>query len=186
VTDSDRQGSRKVILAIDFDGTLTKGYDCMELQEYAKEALTIFHEMGCEMILWTCRDGKSLDKAKEFLKEQGLLGFFSKINEGSENSLYPDTRKILADFYIDDRNLWGFRGWKEAVMEIKKKTYPGGKTREKIIADMCFTYRHDFGIRKEKDGIESGVTEREANDIWKKMAQIYDNDISPLLKSKEN
>ena len=65
------------------------------------------------------------------------------------------------------------------------------KTKEQIITDMCYTYRHDFGLRKEEgdQSWTSGMTEQEAKMLYKQMEQIYNNDIEPILehyKGKEN
>jgi hypothetical protein len=54
------------------------------------------------------------------------------------------------------------------------------KTREEIINAMCYTWRHDFGLDKD-DSLSSGMTAMERVLLWNAMAQIFDNDISPLL-----
>ena len=46
---------------------------------------------------------------------------------------------------------------------------------------MCYTWRHDFGLDKDHDSLSSGVTAIERVLLWNAMAQIFDNDISPLL-----
>ena len=57
------------------------------------------------------------------------------------------------------------------------------KTREEIINSMCFTWRHDFGLDKhpDDDSFVAGMTAIERVLLWNAMAQIFDNDISPLL-----
>jgi len=55
------------------------------------------------------------------------------------------------------------------------------KTREEIINSMCYTWRHDFGLDKDHDSLSSGMTAMERVLLWNAMAQIFDNDISPLL-----
>lgn len=58
------------------------------------------------------------------------------------------------------------------------------KTKEEIITDMCYTYRHDYGLRK-KDGEPnwtSGMTEQDAKMLYKTMEQIYNNSIEPIFK----
>lgn len=61
------------------------------------------------------------------------------------------------------------------------------KTREEIINNMCMTFRHDYGLRISEDdrmySLNSGMTEREAQALYNDMAQIFDNDIAPLLDS---
>ena len=57
------------------------------------------------------------------------------------------------------------------------------KTREEIINSMCYTWRHDFGLDKhpDDDSFVAGMTAIERVILWNAMAQIFDNDISPLL-----
>lgn len=65
------------------------------------------------------------------------------------------------------------------------------KTREEIITSMCYTYRHDYGLVKEADPggytfpLESGMTQSERTTLWNTMAQIFDNDIKPILEYYE-
>lgn len=60
------------------------------------------------------------------------------------------------------------------------------KTREEIIHAMCITYRHDYGLTKiEECNISCGVTIEEKTRIWNTMAQIFDNDIQPILTELE-
>jgi hypothetical protein len=57
--------------------------------------------------------------------------------------------------------------------------------RENIITNMCFTYRHDYGIIKsEVGGLSSGMTQEERTYLWNTMAQIFDNDIAPHMEFK--
>ena len=65
------------------------------------------------------------------------------------------------------------------------------KTKEEIINDMCYTYRHDFGLRKgpNEPTWTAGMTEQDAKMLYKTMEQIYNNDIEPVIdhyKGKEN
>ena len=51
---------------------------------------------------------------------------------------------------------------------------------------MCLTYRHDYGLDKDPDGvIDSGMTSRERQALWNQMAQIFDNDISPNMEFRK-
>jgi len=60
------------------------------------------------------------------------------------------------------------------------------KTREEIITDMCYTYRHDYGLDKDPNDPSwlSGMTPDERKGLWETMAQIYDNDIAPIMDLK--
>jgi hypothetical protein len=63
------------------------------------------------------------------------------------------------------------------------------KTREQIITDMCYTWRHDYGLDKqEHDGpgglISCGLTQDERDRLWRQMAQLFDNNIAPNMVFK--
>jgi hypothetical protein len=63
--------------------------------------------------------------------------------------------------------------------------------KEKIIHDMCMTYRHDYGLRKQPNDPPwtSGMTEEDAKSLYKVMEQIYNNNIEPVInhyKDREN
>jgi hypothetical protein len=102
------------ILAADYDGTLFEdsfpesGAPKQNIIDRVKE----FIEYGAEVVLWTCREGKALDEAVSRCKEMGIE--FVAINENAPSQLkYMEeekkkgdifaTRKIFADFYLDDR-----------------------------------------------------------------------------------
>ena len=59
--------------------------------------------------------------------------------------------------------------------------------REEIINSMCLTFRHDYGLVISEDDrmytLNSGMTEREREALFNNMAQIFDNDIAPLVDS---
>lgn len=63
------------------------------------------------------------------------------------------------------------------------------KTREQIITSMCYTWRHDYGLRK--GGAEdygtvysAGLTDQDAKALWNQMAQVFDNSIAPHMEIK--
>ena len=63
--------------------------------------------------------------------------------------------------------------------------------KEQTITDMCYTYRHDYGLRKEPNDPSwtAGMTEQDAKMLYKTMEQIYNNNIEPLIeyyKGKQN
>jgi hypothetical protein len=65
------------------------------------------------------------------------------------------------------------------------------KTKEEIITSMCYTYRHDYVLRKQEGepSWTSGMTTKDAEMLYKTMEQIYNNDIEPILehyKGKQN
>lgn len=54
---------------------------------------------------------------------------------------------------------------------------------DKLIYDMCMTYRHDFGLNKKPDDPPwvAGMTDIERQGLIKTMRQIFENNIKPLL-----
>ena len=57
-------------------------------------------------------------------------------------------------------------------------------TKEETIYNMCMTYRHDYGLRKEPGDPSwtAGMTEEDAKMLYKTMESIYNHNIEPLLK----
>ena len=93
-----------MVIAIDFDGTITERNEFPhigKIREHAIEAIKNLQKHGHKCVLWTCRFGVSLAAAREKLQELGL------ILDGYNESPYElDSRKIVADVYIDDKNVF--------------------------------------------------------------------------------
>lgn len=107
------QNLRPTIYAIDFDGTLceNKYPDIGTPNRRIIEFCIDRKEKGDKLILWTCRTGERLKEAVEWCKEQGLD--FDAVNENLPERIAEfggDTRKISADFYIDDKNMEVWHG----------------------------------------------------------------------------
>lgn len=106
------------IIAVDFDGTLC-GNKWPEIGEANEELIDYLRDRqknGDKLILWTCRVGDMLQKAVEWCKEKELV--FDAINENLPEIIKnfgSDTRKIFANEYIDDRNIWPL---KEGVADV--------------------------------------------------------------------
>lgn len=110
-----RTGGDKIyppILAVDFDGTLTKEDDYKYFNEHyknenlikegAREVLQELHKKGCFIILWTCREyGDGLEEALEFCAVNNIP--IDAVNENHPDMCFP-CRKISASYYIDDRS----------------------------------------------------------------------------------
>ena len=60
------------------------------------------------------------------------------------------------------------------------------KSKEQIITDMCYTYRQDYGLDKDPNSPSwcAGMTPEERKGLYNTMAQIYDNDILPVMETK--
>lgn len=109
--------TRKVI-AIDFDGTITKENkypEVGEFREYAKEAINNLAKNNC-IVIWTCRYGEELKKAVEALQSAGII--FDYVNESPYDELNPKMRKIIADLYIDDRGYGAVIDWKQIDKDL--------------------------------------------------------------------
>lgn len=96
-----------MIYAVDFDGTLCEnafpdiGAPRNEIIDFIKNR----RADGDKIILWTCRSGQTLLSAVEWCHSLGL--HFDAVNDNlSENiaCFNNNSRKVSADFYIDDRN----------------------------------------------------------------------------------
>ena len=94
------------VFAVDFDGTLCEnkwphiGRPRYDMINWVKD----LRNNGHPVILWTCRDGMALVNALVWCAEHGL--FFDAVNDNLEahKTLFGgNSRKILADFYIDDK-----------------------------------------------------------------------------------
>ena len=107
--------------AIDFDGTLVEdrwpyiGNPNMRLIRWLKRK----QKFGCEITLWTCREGKLLNAALAFLKNECRF-VPNWVNESSPERIKQfgnDPRKVYYDVLIDDRaNSCGFK------LPFKKET----------------------------------------------------------------
>jgi hypothetical protein len=100
-----------MIIAVDFDGVLVEdafpniGKTDPVMVRYVK----LLIEAGHEVVLWTCRVDTPLEKAIEWCNQHGL--YFCAVNDNAPSNKtkysgeYPNgTRKVYADYYIDDHN----------------------------------------------------------------------------------
>lgn len=105
---------QSLIIAVDFDGTIVEhAYPAIgEVQLFAFETMRELQKRGHRLILWTYRSGKELDEAVEFCRQKGIE-FYAVNKNYPEEQFNPDkiSRKINADWFIDDRNIGGFLGW---------------------------------------------------------------------------
>lgn len=112
--------TEKYTIAVDFDGTIVE-------DEYPKigkpiifafETLKKLQEDGHRLILWTYRKGKGLNEAVQFCKDNGIV-FYAVNKSFPEEEFDPKySRKINADFFIDDRNIGGLKSWGEIYLEL--------------------------------------------------------------------
>lgn len=110
-------------IAVDFDGTLVEdkypriGKD----MPFAFEALRMFMQRGYFLILWTSRTGESLDEAVEYCRKKGIE--FYAVNKNYKEEVPQDgfPRKIIADYFIDDRDVFARINWQEIYIKILEK-----------------------------------------------------------------
>ena len=57
------------------------------------------------------------------------------------------------------------------------------KSKEEIITDMCYTYRHDYGLANDPSDPSwvAGMTPDERKGLFNTMKQIYENNIEPMV-----
>ncbi len=118
-----------MVIAVDFDGTIVKHKFPAIGKEipFAIECLKLLQKKGHTIILWTYRSGKELDEAVRFCAKRGL--HFNAVNNNYEDEEFDNTysRKIYADIYIDDRNIFGIPEWSKMYELINKKDINPGR-----------------------------------------------------------
>jgi hydroxymethylpyrimidine pyrophosphatase-like HAD family hydrolase len=103
-------------IAVDFDGTIVEHkYPAIGKEiPFATETLRTLSEEGHKLILWTSRDGELLGEDLKFCRERGLA-FYAVNSNYPPGALFTNKAgrscKVVADVYIDDRNLGGLPDW---------------------------------------------------------------------------
>jgi hydroxymethylpyrimidine pyrophosphatase-like HAD family hydrolase len=102
-------------IAIDFDGTIVEhSFPTIGKEKlFAFDTLRELQKQNHQLILWTSRVGRELDEAIDFCRARGVE--FYAVNKNYPEEVFDETisRKIVADIYIDDRNIGGLPGWGE-------------------------------------------------------------------------
>ena len=116
--------SPTLTIAIDFDGTIVENKypEIGKPLLFAFETLKKLQEDGHNLILWTYRKGTRLEEAVTFCKNNSISFYAVNKSYPEENFDESLSRKILADIFIDDRNIGGMMGWGEIYQIISKKT----------------------------------------------------------------
>ena len=98
-----------MVIAVDFDGTIVehKYPEIGKEKPFAIQTLRMLQREGNRVILFTSREGELLDDAIAFCHDRGL-DFYAVNSNQPADALFPrQTSKVIADVYIDDRNLGG-------------------------------------------------------------------------------
>lgn len=115
-------------IAIDFDGTIVEDkYPEIGAElPFATETLRMLIQDRHRLILWSVREGQTLEDAVKWCRDRGVE--FYAVNKD-----YPEeepeknqhfSRKIKADYFIDDRGIAGLPDWGQIYQMIKEhKTY---------------------------------------------------------------
>lgn len=109
-------------IAVDLDGTLTKGGKYRgpdhfaDIRDGAKEALDKFKKLGYRIIIFTVRGDKQ--KVSDWLDENEIP--FDHVNENPDQPS-DSSGKVLADIYIDDRAVSARNDWPDIVRKVKKR-----------------------------------------------------------------
>lgn len=115
------------VIAIDFDGTITKENLYPKIGDLRENAKRVINKLAKDNVIciWTCREGKQLEDVYKYLNLHEIT--YHYINASPYDNLNPDMRKIIADIYIDDHNLYaeGNIDWKQ----IEKYFYPNNKKK---------------------------------------------------------
>ncbi|MCH2194512.1 BT0820 family HAD-type phosphatase [Kordia sp.] len=113
-----------LLIAVDFDGTIVEdAYPKIGSPKiFAFETLKRLEQDGHRLILWTYRSGKKLDEAVAFCKDNDII--FYAVNNSYPEEVFEGkvSRKINADYFIDDRNIGGFIGWGEIYQLLTNQT----------------------------------------------------------------
>ena len=101
-------------IAVDFDGTIVdhKYPEIGKEKPFAIETLIQLQQEGNRLILWTSREGELLEAAIKFCHDRGL-DFYAVNSNQPRGALFASQAgtKIIADVYIDDRNIGGLPDW---------------------------------------------------------------------------
>ena len=117
-----------MIIAVDFDGTIVehKYPEIGQEVPFAIDTLKMLIKDQHRLILWSVREGALLDEAVEWWRARGVE--FYAVNkdypeeEKEKNNHF--SRKLKADFFIDDRNVGGLPEWGQIYQMISQnKTY---------------------------------------------------------------
>ena len=102
-----------MVIAVDFDGTIVE-HDYPKIGKPIPFALDVLKKLQQEehhtLLLWTVREGKLLDEAVDYCAKNGFE-FYAVNKNYPEEEDGDSPRKLIADIYIDDKNIGGLPDW---------------------------------------------------------------------------
>ena len=114
-----------MIIAVDFDGTIVEHrYPKIgEEKPFAIETLKMLIRDHHKLILWSVREGELLDEAIQWCRERGVEFYAVNRDYPEEDPRYNQSfsRKLKADYFIDDRNIGGLPDWGTIYEMITKR-----------------------------------------------------------------
>ena len=120
-------------IAVDFDGTIVdhKYPEIGKEKPFAIQTLRTLQQEGNRIILFTSREGELLEDAVAYCHKKGL-DFFAVNSNQPADALFPrQTSKVIADVYIDDKNLGGLPDWTDIYRMINGQRAERHAAREK-------------------------------------------------------
>lgn len=115
-------------IAVDFDGTIVE-HRYPEIGKeipFATDTLKMLIKENHQLILWSVREGKLLQDAVDWCHERGV-DFWAVNKDYPEEDFGKNnhfSRKLKADYFIDDRMVGGLPSWGQIYRIIHEhKTY---------------------------------------------------------------
>jgi hypothetical protein len=114
-----------MIIAVDFDGTIVEHrYPKIGPPvPFAIETLLQLQNERHMLIMWTVREGELLQEALDYCESKGLV-FYAANKNNPEEDPAKAPRKLMADLFIDDRNVGGLPDW-GVIYEVVKSAARG-------------------------------------------------------------
>ena len=104
-----------MVIAVDFDGTIVEHrYPAIgEERPFAVETLKMLIRDHHKLILWSVREGELLEEAVEWCRARGVEFYAVNRDYPEEDPRHNQhfSRKLKADYFIDDRNIGGLPDW---------------------------------------------------------------------------
>ena len=102
-----------MVIAVDFDGTIVE-HAYPKIGKPIPFAIDVLKKLQQEehhtLLLWTVREGSLLDEALDYCSQKGVT-FYAANKNYPEEELSDSPRKLLADIFIDDKNIGGLPDW---------------------------------------------------------------------------